>query len=118
MTYSTTGDLAFMGGTKFYPVVYAESSQWNTLINTHFILQKFYSGLFLYSFIRKYKIYMSFGSFWKSHSIRDPYWLKELHALVPERHVYVLLIFSQIPTLNPKKAHVMSFRAKNKMDLL
>ena len=31
LTNSTTGDLVFMGGTKFCPV-YAESSWWNTLI--------------------------------------------------------------------------------------
>ena len=30
---STTVDLVFMGGTKFYPI-YAESSQWNTLTST------------------------------------------------------------------------------------
>ena len=31
LTNSTTGDLVFMGGTKFYPL-YAESSRWNTLM--------------------------------------------------------------------------------------
>ena len=31
LTNSTTWDLVFMGGTKFYPV-YAESSRWNTLM--------------------------------------------------------------------------------------
>ena len=31
LTNSTTGDLIFMGGKKFYPV-YAESSPWNTLL--------------------------------------------------------------------------------------
>ena len=34
LTNSTTGDLVFMGGTKFYPV-YAESSRWNTLMHIH-----------------------------------------------------------------------------------
>ena len=32
LTNSTTGDLVFMGVTKFYPV-YAESSWWNTLMD-------------------------------------------------------------------------------------
>ena len=31
LTNSTTGDLVFMGGKKFYPVN-AESSRWNTLL--------------------------------------------------------------------------------------
>ena len=31
LTNSTTGDLVFMGGKKFYPV-HAESSWWNTLL--------------------------------------------------------------------------------------
>ena len=31
LTNSTTGDLVFMGGNKFYPV-YAESSRWNNLL--------------------------------------------------------------------------------------
>ena len=36
LTNSTTGDLVFIGGTKFYPI-YAESSQLNTLVcNVYF----------------------------------------------------------------------------------
>ena len=43
LTNSTTGDLVFMGGTKFYPVC-AESSWWNILINTVDICSLQYFG--------------------------------------------------------------------------
>ena len=44
MTNSTTGDLVFMGGTKFYPV-YAESSRWNTLMHITYCLFASYLAL-------------------------------------------------------------------------